>query len=117
VSNENGFRIGVAKFRTMNLPDGSTAFWGSTTDARPTAKRWQSGGPPWRVKLDLEDTENAIVELELSMDSWAYSLDLPSQFRTGLRSVVGIQVCNQHDVVGTKQCLLGATSGKHAQGI
>jgi hypothetical protein len=94
VSNERGFRIGAAQVRAVHLPDGTTAFWGTTADKMPIAKRWQSGEEPWRIALGLEGTENASIELEMRMDPWQYSLDLTAQqqFRKGLRSVVAVQV-------------------------
>ena len=79
--------------RCAHLPDGTTAFWGTTADKSPIAKRWSSGESPWRISLALEGTEEASIELEMSMDPWKYSLDLTAQqtFRKGLRSVVAVQ--------------------------
>ena len=94
VSNERGFRIGAAQIRAAHLPDGTTAFWGTTAEKHPVARRWSNGEAPWRIDLALDGTENAAIELEMSMDPWQYSLDLTAQqsFRKGLRSVVAVQV-------------------------
>lgn len=101
VANENGFRIGIARARAEHLPDGATAFWGTSRGAKPVAKRWFPGSAPWRVTLDLDGTERATVEVELKMAPWQYSLDTstPRHFRKGLRSVVAVQMLEARGLV------------------
>jgi hypothetical protein len=103
VSNEKGFRIGVARARLEHCPDGATAFWGSTTGGKPVAKRWIPGSAPWKVQLILEGTESALVEVELKVAPWQYSLDSSPlrRFRKTLRSVVAIQVLEARALAAT----------------
>lgn len=95
VANERGFTLGAARLQVAHLPDGSTGFWGSAPGGRPIATRLGVEAPPWRALLEVQGTDEALVELECSTEGWQYSLDLstPRQFRKGLRSVVAVQVC------------------------
>lgn len=94
MSNEKGFRIGVARARAEHCPDGATSFWGATKGGKPVAKRWLPGSAPWKVQLNLEGTESALVEVEMKVAPWQYSLDTSPLriFRRGLRSIVAIQI-------------------------
>lgn len=95
VANERGFTLGTARLQVAHLPDGSTGFWGSAPGGRPIATRLGVEAPPWRASLEMQGTDEALVDVECLTEGWQYSLDksTPRQFRKGLRSVVAVQVC------------------------